>query len=298
MTVVSRFQRGFTLVEAIVVIVIMGIMVAAIALFLRWPFQSYMDTQRRGQMSDLADGALRRISRDLRNALPNSIRVTSAASTCVEFLPTITGGRYRASVSSTGAGDPLDFTVADPSFDMFGTLPAGLSLAGDMVVVYNLGPTSPGADAYAGNTTRSIVGTAVEPTVSNETKITINPGLTPFPLASPANRFQVIGPAATAATSYVFSGLACDGAAHVDAQGNGVGTLYRVAGYPITPAPSCPPAAGAQIPLATSVSLCSIQYSLPNNVAAREGLVDMQIGISQSNDPVVMFHEVHVSNAP
>jgi MSHA biogenesis protein MshO len=306
MTVVSRFQRGFTLIEAIVVIVIMGIMIAAIALFLRWPFQSYMDTQRRGQMSDLADGALRRIGRDLHNALPNSVRVSSvAANTCVEFLPTIAGGRYRASVTSTGTGDILDFTTAnpaDPSFDMFGQFPAAQTpVAGDLVVVYNLGPSSPGADAYLGNTTRPIVSIAPEVTVPNETKITINAGANPYPLASPASRFQVIGTALNAATSYVFTGLPCDGSRNVDAQGNGLGTLSRAAGYPIAQVQACPPAGGALVPLAINVSSCAVQYSIPSsttNAPQRAGLVDMQLGISQSNEDAILFHEVHVNNAP
>ena len=65
MTAPPIFQRAFTLVELVIVLAVTGAMVAAVALFLRWPFQAYLDTARRAEISDIADTALRRIGRDL-----------------------------------------------------------------------------------------------------------------------------------------------------------------------------------------------------------------------------------------
>ena len=115
----SRRQlRGFTLVEMIVVIVITGIIGGIVAIFIRAPVQGYVDSARRAEMTDIADTAMRRISRDLRLALPNSVRVTSTCSgptTCyVEFIPTTGGGRYRDSKDSSGNGNPLIFTAGIP----------------------------------------------------------------------------------------------------------------------------------------------------------------------------------------
>jgi MSHA biogenesis protein MshO len=295
MTVVSTFQRGFSLLEAVVVIIITGIMLAAVALFLRWPFQAYMDTARRAQMTDTVDTALRRIARDLHGALPNSVRVTAGATSCMEMLPTITGGRYRVTTDANGNGSYLDFTQPTSSFDVFGQFPA--TLAGDLVVVYNLGPSSPGANAYvAGNNTATIASAVPEPNpqVPGETLITLQ-AATLFPLASPANRFQVIGPAASAAVSYVFT---CPAA--LDAQGNGTGSLTRVVGYPIAAAQSCPPVGGTSTPLANNVFSCTVQYTPvgPSNVTSREGIVQMQLGVTQGNDAVSLYHEVHINNAP
>ena len=70
-----KTQRGFTLVEMIVVIVITGIIAGVVAIFLRAPVQGYVDSARRAEMTDIADTALRRIGRDLRTAVPNSVRV-------------------------------------------------------------------------------------------------------------------------------------------------------------------------------------------------------------------------------
>ena len=40
-------QRGFTLVEAVIVIVITGIIAAMVAVFVRTPIQGYVDSARR-----------------------------------------------------------------------------------------------------------------------------------------------------------------------------------------------------------------------------------------------------------
>src|SRR5690349_19041624 len=74
---VVRHQGGVTLIEMIVVILITGIIGSMVVVFMRRPVDGYLDTARRAELSDIADTALRRISRDLRRALPNSVRVTS-----------------------------------------------------------------------------------------------------------------------------------------------------------------------------------------------------------------------------
>ena len=79
-------NHGFTLVEAIIVIVLTGILAGVVAVFLVIPVTGYFDVARRAELTDTADTALRRISRDLRLALPNSIRVTSC-NTAIEFIP-------------------------------------------------------------------------------------------------------------------------------------------------------------------------------------------------------------------
>ena len=142
-------QRGFTLVEMIMVIVIMGIIGGIVAVFLRSPVEGYVASARRAEMTDIADTALRRINRDLRSALPNSVRVTgtcNGTTTCyLEFLPTTGGGRYRASAAGgTGScagvagntkGDALSFTTADTCFEVLGLMPA-VAAGSDEVVIY------------------------------------------------------------------------------------------------------------------------------------------------------------------
>jgi MSHA biogenesis protein MshO len=70
-----RRAAGFTLIEAIIAIVITGILGSVVAVFINRPIQGYFDSVRRAELTDQADVALRRISRDIRLALPNSLRV-------------------------------------------------------------------------------------------------------------------------------------------------------------------------------------------------------------------------------
>jgi MSHA biogenesis protein MshO len=144
-----RKHRGFTLVELIMVIVILGVVGGMVAVFMRGPIDAYFASARRAGLTDAADTAVRRMARDIRKALPNSIRTIGAApaATCVEFIPTKTGGRYR----EQGAG-ALNFSGAATSFNELGNnddtnfRPAEQRIGlGDLVAIYNLGIS--GSDA-------------------------------------------------------------------------------------------------------------------------------------------------------
>jgi MSHA biogenesis protein MshO len=272
-----RACAGFTLAELIVVIVITAIISGVVAVFLQTPVESYFDTARRAELTDTADTALRRMARDLRLSLPNSVRVaTSGGNTGIELLQTRTGGRYRADGDGGATpADELDFTATDSSFDFLGTL-SNTPVAGDLIVVYNLGIQD--ADAYAGDNSSSVTGVAGS---------TISINAKQFPFESPGKRFHVVsGP-----VSYVCSGVG------TDASGNGTGELKRHWGYAIVAAQAVPPASGTNNALlADHVSACSIVYQ--QGVTARSGLVSMQLQISREGESVSLYHEVHVPNVP
>lgn len=276
-------QKGFTLVEMIMVIVITGIIGGMVAVFLNAPIRQYMDVARRAEMTDIADTALRRVARDLRMALPNSVRVTGdcdGAGTCfIEFLPTTGGGRYRAGAG--GTDNELDFVVADTGFEVLGAMPT--VAVGDQIVVYNLG--IPGADAYAGDN-RATAAAPAAPVVN------LAPAFL-FPFDSPGRRFHVV----TTPVTY-----ACDGA----------GTLWRYWGYAIQDVQTKTDSIaeldgliatqGARARLATNVSGCRFTYD-QNIVAQRSGLVTMHLAITEAdtngvNETVTLYSASHVSNQP
>ena len=264
-------QRGFTLIEAIIVITITAIIAAVVAVFIKSPIQGYFDSSRRAEMTDIADTALRRISRDLHLALPNSVRVTNVGSVYdLEFLETSAGGRYRADSGTraldTACNTPIDFTTTTSSFCVLG--PTISASAGQLVAVYNLG--IPGADAYTGVNTSAI-------TSVSGAQINIQPKL--FPFASPSSRFQVI----STPVSYV-----CDPSA---------GTLTRYWGYPISATQPTSFTGASSALLATHVSACAFSYT-QQVITQQAGLVSTTLQLTESNETISLYEETHVSNVP
>ena len=283
-----RYQSGFTLVEMIVVIVITGIIGGIVAVFIRMPVQGYTDSARRAEMTDIADTALRRMSRDIRTALPNSVRVSViGTATYLEFLPTKGSGRYRADAAPSGASvgcgslalDVLNFAATDTCFEVLGPMP--VLAAGDRVAIYNRGIA--GVDAYAGDNTGVYSASAA-------TTITISPAKQ-YPFKSPGNRFQVIDTPVTYVCAPVAGGVG--------------GTLTRYWGYAIQDVKTKTDSVaeldalvavqGARARLANRVSACSLSYDA---VGQRLALVTLQLTLADSGESVTLYSSTHVSNVP
>ena len=71
-------QRGVTLVELVVTIVLMGILAGGTVAFVISSTQSYVDTATRNQLSAIGRIATQKLEQAIRLAVPNSIRVTSS----------------------------------------------------------------------------------------------------------------------------------------------------------------------------------------------------------------------------
>jgi MSHA biogenesis protein MshO len=290
-----RAQSGFTLLEAIVVIVVLGVLAGIVAVFIRVPIQGYADSVARAEVTDQADLALRRIARDLRLALPNSIRVNDPGHSAVEFLLTKAGGRYfsaedRAMEETPSAAQPLDFLGSNTSFTVVGPMPSlGQVVANkDYVVVYNLGEGMSPSDAYQfTNANRNI---AQISSITGGTLITLKDN--PFasqdpPMPSPTQRFQVVsGP-----VTY-----------YCGAQDDGSLALWRIWDYDITPSQIAPPAGGKRALLATGLANCNIfDYGIPGTGTQRNALVILTLELKARNesDPTIrLVHQVHVDNTP
>lgn len=309
----ARRQAGFTLVEAVMVIVIVGILAGIVAVFIRAPVLGYRDSVDRAEITDQADLALRRMARDVRLALPNSVRV-SADGSAVELLQTRSGARYLDSDDGLAGAAVLSFD--DPAQAVFTALAPPPSFSrvrkGDFVVVYNLGEGMGSANAYqlaatgvgacptggaasaAGNIAcinADPASTTVAVNGVNVPAMRITLAGNPFAyqdvaLPSPQKRFQVVsGPVS----------LYCQ------ARADGTLDLWRAWGYAIAAAQPVPPSDGQRALVATRLTRCGGLFSYSTAAAQRTGLLGINLelrGRYDSAPAIRLVHQVHVDNTP
>lgn len=285
----TRGQRGFTLVEAIAVIVIMAIIGGVISVFIQLPVERYASSVARAEASDLADHAMRRMARDLRLALPNSTRVSG---NYIEFLQTKAGLRYLAEDDINTPGGTKYLNWNDPAareFIVVGGLPTGRNapVVGDSVVVYNLGEFQEPGNAYncAGACNRAAI--SALSTVDGTITMATNPFAAQddlpggVALMSPSKRFHVIDTPVT---------YGCDLA---------TGRLTRYWGYTIQSGQPTPPAGGSSALLAENVVSCAFKYT--NLSSQRSGMVGITLELKVQDGTggsVLLVHQIHVDNTP
>jgi MSHA biogenesis protein MshO len=141
---------GFTLIELVITIALSTIVVAFMAVFISGPVASYTDQSRRAELVDLAENSLRRIARDIRRALPNSVRLNlSGGVVALELLNTVDGVRYRDRPPPGNPSKRLQFSAPDDAFNSIGgfqNIMHPFSSNNHFLSVYNVGV--PGANAY------------------------------------------------------------------------------------------------------------------------------------------------------
>jgi MSHA biogenesis protein MshO len=271
-------QGGFTLVELIVVILLIGILGSTVGVFLANPVRGYFAAINRAQLTDAADGAVRRLARELQGAVPNSVRLSSSGgSVYLEFVPIVAFGRYRAAASNgldpTGT-DPLDFSnINDGSFQILGpgvTAPSGSKLA-----IMNLGYGA--FDLYSGSNVRTVTSIG-----SSLTSLQFTAG-SAWPAASPGHRFYLF----TSAVTYVCT------------PGTS-GTLVRYYGY--TPQ-AAQPASTTAMPLSTASQSILLDDVTACSISAGTSQVDlnaMQVNLQLTRDgeSVTLYSQVGTPNGP
>lgn len=259
-----RAQRGFSLIELIVALVVAGIVTAGLTLWMARPLQALQESQQRAAAIDQAERVGARLAAELPNALPNSVRIACGGH-CLEFLPVVDFGDYRTATP----GDTLDPATADDRFDVLMPLPAAPQ-SGQQVVIDNLNALPTGSfSAYSqdANNNRSGI-------VAGSTAAQVRIAPKQFPAPSPTQRFFIVD----TPVSYL-----CQPAA------NG-GSMRRYAGYAIQAAQPGNTSLGDV--LAGGMIDCRFDLVSPNIVSFRLTVGDGQL------DPLVFFSQTSLRHAP
>ena len=105
-----RNQQGFTLVELIMVIVLLGIVATISTQFVGYSVQGAIDVSDRQQKALKAVVLSERISRELRQAIPGSLKVEGD---CLKFVSSKSGGLYEETFED---GNTV-YKPVDPDFE-------------------------------------------------------------------------------------------------------------------------------------------------------------------------------------
>lgn len=266
--IARRTTPGFTIIELVSVLVVLGIVASVAGIGIVEAVKAYRKTIDRSELADMADGALRRIARDLRYSLPMSTRTTTTSG--VVYLETIVsknGGRYRKGGTELVSGGSLIEDGVDNKFESLAALsepPGQVAVVGDLIVTKNLhrlesettdnAYTRGSAATYCATSNSANCNTAVitsiDRSVSDTTVFSYDDRL----LKAGANQeFYIL--AATPAVTYV-----CTPGTSADGQ-EGTGTLKLYYNYAISLAQPVstsaePLASGKNAVLADYVSGC------------------------------------------
>ncbi len=176
---------GFTLVELIIVIVLLGIIGTFSFSYLGFGAKIFSDSVARDQLLNQSRFAVERLSRELRNALPRSVRVkASDQQRCIEFVPIISSSSY-VQIPRPGASSSVPFIGVTPVTDQ------NPNNVGRALFVYVTNP----ALIYGTNSPRrkTITAEATQVTTNNPglTEFSFTGTTTTFPTGSPARRFFI-----------------------------------------------------------------------------------------------------------
>lgn len=285
-------QRGFTLVELIIVMVLVGVIAGILVLQVRPAMQSYLAIRQRANLTSQADAALRRIIAEVHAAVPNSLRyMADTQNQCIEFVPTKDGGRFRMAPDYSDPANPAGYALdRDNPTNKFDTLTAvdPSVVRGDFIFIGNAN----GSDVYDGANRwpiNTVAAGNADPVARGRNTITVDPTVT-APPGYEGGRFVVI-PAAERAVTYTCTKPG------TDANGTGTGVIYRVTGYtPSVAQPAnCP--TGPAV-LVAKVSDCNILYRESQGVTQQSGYMQLRLGLAEGGETARLTMGAHVENTP
>lgn len=276
---VAYTGHGFTLVELVMVIALSGLVAVMIGTVMSRPMQGFVDQSRRAELVDLAATAVNRMARDVRLAVPNSVRIGTQGE--LELLRAPAGGRYRANLAGGVRQDPPVCIASPCAIPFAGPLllpPNELVLPADLwMVIYNVGSAGAGNNVWtpavgAPSVISPRVSISVQGSELRLTGAAIN-GFR-FRYASPQHRFfladQVVG-------------YRCAN-----------GRLWRAEFDSLAASYDYSTAA----PVVDQVDCANSSFTYTPGTNIRSGLVTIRLTLSANGESISLLQQVHVDNAP
>ena len=143
---------GFTLVEMVMTIVLLGIIAGVLAPVITQSTNAYMDTSARSELTARGRLALERLAKEIRRVVPNTVQeLAVAGEDGIEFVTSKVGGRYMSRKDSFSTGGVYQNNrrfrknANLSNLYILGTAytnPQATPLASDVLVIYNESPAT------------------------------------------------------------------------------------------------------------------------------------------------------------
>jgi len=273
---IEKRNDGFTLVELILVIILLGVMSVGIAGFITLSTQTYLNVVERDELLGNTRFVVERLNREIRNAVPNSIRIKNSNSKqCIEFVPIEASTTY-IDIPVAPESESSNITVI-PFNDKNGD-PYKCDACRDQVIVYSLS-----VDEIYGNhndTSGKVFNLSdFSSSAVNEWTMSIRNGEVLFDEDSPTERLYV----ANQQVAY------CVLIGRIYRYKNGIGGQQRL-----------PPRSRPYL-MAEYVAPIDVN-NLPFNIApatlTRNSMVQVKLHFIRNDEDYVFNNDIHINNIP
>lgn len=272
----QSIHKGFTLIEMVVVIVVLGIVGIGMSNFVGLGAEIYTDAVGREQVLSQTRFAMERLTREIREALPNSVRVTmgtgpSVNVNCVEFVPIL--------ASSTYVNVPVAPEAASRNLVL---VQHGITnLTANKMVVYPLTSNDIyGTDATASPTGNifSFTNTLAAGTAAVDFELT---NIVTFDADSPTQRYYLVNNA----LSYCID--------------TSTGQLRRYANYwPPTTGQQAPPTGVTGVLMAENMTGDTTPFKYDTATLVSNAVIKFTFKVIRAGEQIDFHHEVHLINVP